>query len=410
MPLLIAWRNVLKNKRRTVVTLLLSIVAVVFLIFYTSVFNGMFDKALKDSIEVYQGYMQIKGDGYKDKPTFENLLRDTASIEKEILKIEGVKDYTTRFETFVLLASEKLSLGAFFVGVNPEKEKTHSKFAGSVIKGRWLNKNDANAVVIGKGLAKKLNLKVGDRVSYVSNAIDYSFTADNLTVVGIFYTHYADLDKRFAIVNKPYMDENFLTKDVATTIVILPENVDNVAQIAEKFNKAIAKIDIETWEAFVETMTDLIAIKKQSGYSMFGVLYLIIFVVFLVYSMIAILARSKEIGIMRAIGTTPQNIIKIFTYETLIIAGVGIIIGATLGGWLIYNFEVNPILLTGEMGAMYAEYEDMGITLEPKIFTVFDWPYIVWPSIAIIIMNLLSIVYPVIKVLRQKPIDEIHAI
>ncbi|MDH5465592.1 MAG: ABC transporter permease, partial [Thiovulaceae bacterium] len=269
MPFLIAWRNVLKNKRRTIVTLILSMVATIFLIFYTSIFNGMFDKALKDAIEVYQGYMQVKGKGYSDKPTFENLLRDSKSIEAEIAQMTDIKDFTTRFETFVLLASEKLSIGAFFVGVNPEKEKSHSKFASSMIKGRWLNNQDTNSVVLGSGLAKKLKLKVGDKVAYVSNAIDYSFTADNLKVVGIFDTGFVDMDKRFAIVNKPYMDENFLTQGVATSIVILPKNINNVSEIAARFNKVLDKVDVDTWESFVETVTDMIDIKKQSAYVMF---------------------------------------------------------------------------------------------------------------------------------------------
>ncbi|MDH5465456.1 MAG: FtsX-like permease family protein, partial [Thiovulaceae bacterium] len=191
---------------------------------------------------------------------------------------------------------------------------------------------------------------------------------------------------------------------------ILPKNINNISEIAARFNKVLDKVDVDTWESFVETVTDMIDIKKQSAYVMFGVLYVIIFFVLIVYSMIAILARSKEIGIMRAIGTKPVNIIKILGYETFIIAIVAVAIGGTIGGYIAWYMQTNPIPLTGDIEEMYGQFKDMGISMEPKIFAAFGWGYVFWPSLLVLLMNMFSIIYPTIKILRKKPIDEIHAI
>lgn len=410
MSFLIAWRNVLLNRRRTIVTLLLSIVATFFLIFYGAVFNGMFDKAMKDSLEVYSDYMEIAGKGYKDKPSYEHLIHDAAKVAHYLSQMPEIESFSERYEAFALLATEKRSLGAFFVGIDPLKEPKHSKLKEKLIEGRWLNPDDKNSIVLGLGLAKKLKLKVGDKVSFLATAIDDSFTADNLNIVGIFKTNFVDIDKRFAMLDRPYMDSMFLSDNLATHFAVRPKNIDAVDTISTKITAALPNTETETWHSFVKSITDVIDVKKESAYVMFGVLYVIIFFVFMVYAMIAILARNKEIGIMRAVGARPKTIIAMFFWEAFIIGIVAVIIGGILGGYLIWYLEHNPIILTGKIADLYAESSKMGLTIEPKIFTDFKWVYVFYPALLVLMMNLLSIIYPTIKVLKSKPIDEIHAI
>ena len=134
-----------------------------------------------------------------------------------------------------------------------------------------------------------------------------------------------------------------------------------------------------------------------------GIFIAVIFFVVMIYSFISMFARIKEIGVMRALGTTPSQIIQILVLETLLLAFISAIIGGLFGGYLAYYFQLNPINL-GEIGDAYKEF---GL-ITTELPALFSWTTTFKGMVYVFILNLISIIYPIYKVLSFRPIDAIH--
>jgi ABC-type lipoprotein release transport system permease subunit len=135
----------------------------------------------------------------------------------------------------------------------------------------------------------------------------------------------------------------------------------------------------------------------------------IILFVFIVYAIIAVFSRTTEIGIMRSIGSGPMVIFMMLMYEALIIGLIAVAIGAVLGGYLAWYFQVHPIALGGEqLEAIIEQSRASGFKMDPYMGAVFSWPIIGYSSLFVLVLNLVAVIYPAIKVIRKRPIDAIH--
>jgi len=401
----IAWRNVLRARRRTVITLTLSTISTAFFIFYVAMMDGSYAKIFKDSVEIYPGYIQITGKAYRDDPGYEHLIFDAARVEKAIDNTPGIALYAERFEGFALYASDENSIGGMFAGINPEKEKHLSRVYKAMKEGEYLAPDDTNRLLIGSDFAKRLGVKVGDKVSIITNATDYSFAADNLIVKGIFQTHLHDFDASAAFVNKPYFDRLMLSQNMATHIVILPENPMASQAVAGSLQTKLAGNgwEVQDWHQYMHEIIEAMEFDRYNGMIMMWLFLVIILFVIMIYALLTIFARTKEIGIMRAIGTTPLQVFYILMLETFILGLASVLLGGLIGGYLAYYYEIHPIYLESFEEA----YRQYGI-VEAVLPTDFSWGVVFRGMGIMLLLNLLCALYPILRVNRFSPVDAIR--
>jgi len=407
MLLSIAWRNVLRARRRTAITLTLSTISTAFFIFYVSMMDGSYAKIFKDSVEIYPGYIQITQKEYRNDPGYEHLIFDAKSVETAIENTPGIALYAERFEGFALYASDENSIGGMFAGINPEKEKQLSRVYKAMKEGEYLSPDDTNRLLIGSDFAKRLGVGIGDTVSIITNATDYSFAADNLIVKGIFQTHLNDFDASAAFVNKAYFDRVMLSKNIATHIVILPTDLKASESVAEAIGKKLdnSEYEVQDWHRYMKEIIEAMEFDRYNGIIMMWLFLVIILFVIMIYALLTIFARTKEIGIMRAIGTTPFQIFYILMLETLLLGLISVILGGIIGGWLAYYFELNPI----RMESFEEAYRQYGI-VEAVLPTDFSWGVVFRGMAYMIVLNILCALYPILHVNRFKPVDAIRHI
>ena len=403
----IAWRNVLRARRRTVITLALSTISTAFFIFYVAMMDGSYAKIFKDSVEIYPGYVQITHSGYRDDPGYEHLIFDAKNVEKAIRETPGIALFAERFEGFALYASDENSIGGMFAGIDPEKEKSLSRVYKAMKEGAYLEPGDTDKLLIGADFAKRLGVKVGDKVSIITNATDYSFAADNLTVKGIFQTHLHDFDASAAFVTKSYFDRVMLSQNMATHIIVLPADTRESAAIAQALREKLAGTDYEVqdWHQYMSEIIEAMEFDRYNGIIMMWLFLIIILFVIMIYALLTIFSRTKEIGIMRAIGTTPLQIFYILMLETLILGVISVAIGGVIGGWLSYYFELHPI----HMESFEEAYRQYGI-VEAVLPTDFSWGVVLKGTGTMLVLNLLCALYPILRVNRFKPVDAIRHI
>lgn len=407
MLLQIAWRNVLRARRRTFITLTLSTISTAFFIFYVAMMDGSYAKIFRDSVEIYPGYVQVTGKAYRDDPGYEHLIFDAKKVEEAIKTTPGISLYAERFEGFALYASDENSIGGMFAGIDPQKEKSLSRVSKAMLKGEYLAPGDTNRLLIGSDFAKRLGVGVGDTVSIITSATDYSFAADNLVVKGIFQTHLHDFDASAAFVTKSYFDRVMLSQNMATHIVVLPDDPKNSPEIAESLRQKLQGSDyeVEDWHRYMSEIIEAMEFDRLNGMIMMWLFLVIIFFVIMIYALLTIFARTKEIGIMRAIGTTPLQVFYILILETLILGLISVVLGGIIGGWLAHYFELNPIRLESFEEA----YRQYGI-VEAVLPTDFSWGVVFRGMTYMMMLNLLCALYPILRVNRYAPVDAIRHI
>ena len=407
MLLKLAWNNIKGNRRRTIITIALSAFSAMFFIFYVGLLKGSFVKMYDDSLQLYSGYIQVTGKGYIDDPSNEHLIFDEKAVLEKIKTNADVAYVTSRFESFGLYASSEKAYAAQFSAIHPEMELKMTKMPKHLHEGRYLNADDTTGVVIGSGLAEQLEVGIGGKFSVITNGADYSFAAENLHVVGIIKTYLPEMDESLVYINKAYFDTFMASENIATHIIVQPKQLSESIEVAKSVTKQLEtqEVFVEEWHSFLSNMIQLEQMKTISGGTMIGLFILLIFFVVMIYTFLAIQARIKQIGVMRAIGTKPLEILKLLLYETFILGGLSVIIGGLLGGWLTFYMQTHPLELAS-FAEMYREY---GI-LEAVFPTQFSWTFTFIGMGYILILNLISIIYPAWTVIRMRPIDAINHI
>lgn len=403
----IAIKSLFASKLRSILTMLLSIISTIFLIYYVSMMNGSYSQMIKDTVEIYTGYIEIMGKEYKENPNYDNLIFDVDKIEKELNKIDDIKNYTTRFEAFVLFASNESSVGGQLVGVEPKKEELTSRIKKSLVEGEYLSDSDYNEIYIGSDLAKKLGVSVGDKISYISSGVDLSFSADYLIVKGIFKIGINEFDGMVAFINKSFIDEAFMAENMATHIIIYPKEIKDSEKVAEIIsNKIDGEVSVYSWQKLLISLLQAIEIDRAFAYVVIAIFFAVVFFVIMIYSLISVFTRIKEIGILRAIGTKPHQIVTILLFESAVLALISIIIGGVIGGYISWYFEINPIYLSGYEDAM-SQYGEYGYAIEPIIPTSFSLYTIFYSMAFVFIVNILAVIYPILKINSLKPTEAI---
>ncbi|OGI08169.1 MAG: hypothetical protein A2Y40_08070 [Candidatus Margulisbacteria bacterium GWF2_35_9] len=410
MIVLIAWRNILANKRRALLTIILTIFTTTFLVFGISWNVGSHDKMIRDAVQVYSGYLQIIGKDYHDNPDYDHLIYNLNEVKRIIKSQKEIDHYSARFETFALFSGVIESAGGMLIGIESETEQYVSRIMKSVNEGEYLTDSSMPYAIIGKDLAKKLKVKIGDKVTYISTAIDYSMAADNLVIKGIYETG-SEFDGLAMFVSKKYTDEMFLAENVATQLVLLPNEVYRDKKLPELMASISSKLDnkrneVISWETTLESMVQGIKIDEVFGNISLIILVSVIFFVIMIFSLISIIQRTKEIGVLRAIGTKPSQIFFMLVGEAIILGLIGIIIGGLIGSALAYHFHIHPLRIhvSADMMEQYKQYGMIDFSF-PSAFNLID---ILNMCALIFVMNILSVLYPIYKVNKYKPIEAIN--
>ena len=400
----IASRNVLAYKKRSIITMLLGMISTALLVFSSAWMDGSHQQMIKNAVEIYSGYIQITAAGFRESPSFERLLFDVDSLQAEVKPVEGVEVFSPRFEAFVLFSAGEKAVGGMLTGIDPEKENKISRLHSSLKEGSYLSETDTNQLYIGNELARRLNVRVGDEVAFIGSGADYSFAADRLVVKGIFQTGLFEFDAASAFLAKPYFDMIMAAENIATHVIILPKDPGQAHLLAVRIGQTIGpEFQSASWQQIMAPLVKSMKLDSVFGYITLGVIFTVIFFVIMIYTLLAVFARIREIGIMRAVGTTPGQIFTILFWESSLLGFVSVFAGGFIGALFAYYYNVNPMIFNG----MEEQFKQYGLAAS-SIPTAFE-PLIILRDMAVMfVLLLLSTLYPIIKVNRYQPIEAIH--
>ena len=404
MFLKIAIKNIVVYKRRSIITIVLTCFTTALLVFASAFWDGSHNKMIESAVEIYPGYLQITQKDFRKTPSYDNLIFDAQSVRNTLTKISGIDIFSERFESFVLFSSGEKAVGGMFTGIEPKKEERLSRLKKSLKKGEYLSPDDHAKLYIGSELAKRLKVDTGDVLSFVGTGADFSFAADNVTVKGIFQTGLFDFDASAAFVNKSYFDDIMAAENYATHFIVLPDKPENAEELAATISQKLGKeYQSLSWQKTMAGLVQAMKVDSIFGYITLGIIFIVIFFVIMIYTLLTVFARVREIGILRAVGTTPSQILRLLLLESALLGMVSVIGGGLIGGALAYYFELNPIVISG-YEEQFKQY-GLAASAMPAIFSLST---LVRDMIVMFVLTVLSTLYPILKVNGYRPIDAIH--
>ena len=382
LALKLAWRNLFRNVRRTVLTCILITSALIVLILTDGLVLGMVDVMVSGLTNTLEGEAQVNRKGFRDNFDAEYTLDDPVTITDELARSPIVQGYAPRVLVGGMIASPYNTTGGLIYGVDATKELSVSRIHQAIYEGTYLTGKDRE-LLIGKGMADLLEVKLGDRIIVTTATVDENdITQELFRVTGFFKFGPKEMDETLAFINLEQA-QNFLgMNDRLHQIAIRfhdPEDANRELPLYDKLTTH--KVEAQGWRKLQPAMGPIIEMSLYVT-AIVGVILFLLTSLGVVNSMfMSIYERIYEFGVAKAIGTTPAQVRQLVLYEAFFLALIscffGILIGyglseyfATAGLYVGAEFEVSGVAFEDRMYSRPETYQFINFPIYVALLTV----------------------------------------
>ena len=400
----LALRNIWRNRRRTLLTLSAMVVSSALLILALGVFSGMLRDMLASATEQYYGHLVISAKGYQDDRDMYRSYTPEA-VEKVLQRKETITGYSLRLRSFGLLSFARNSAPAELLGVIPALEEQVTSLQNHLVAGSYLATDSSAGAVLGVGLARRLGVRPGDELVFVTQAADGSIGNDLLTVSGVFATGDYGHDNSLVLVPLGWLQRVMvLPGQIHETALRIDDPLAAAASAAQLRPLLPAGLEILTWGDLLPEMREVVASYNVSRLIVVTILYLATGLGILNTFFMSVMERTREFGVLLAIGMRPGQIRLLIFLETFFMGLFGLAFGILGGvGLSLYMARVG-IDLSGTLTPItYA-----GGTILPRLGAVLEWSNVLIPASCLLAVSLLAGFLPANRAARMQPVDAIR--
>lgn len=401
----LAFRNLWRNRRRTLLTLSAMVVSASLLILSLGVFSGMFEDMLATATEQYSGHLVLAHPDYHARrDMFAHLPAEMAEAEP-LRQTAEVVGRSPRLRSFGLLSRRNVSQPAEVIGILPQRESGVTKLHEKITQGRFLLPDDPNGIVLGAGLARKLDLAIGDEVVFVTQAADGSIGNDLLYLRGIFATGDSSNDNRLALASLSWLQSTIALDGRIHEVAMAVDHPMQAAATADRLNAALPdQAAVLDWGDLLPEMREAIAAYDVSRMIVVIILYLATGLGILNTFFMSVMERTREFGILMAQGMAPWSIRWLVMLETLLMGSIALVIGVALGGLMTLYMATRGIDLSGYITPVtYA-----GGTILPRLHAVFEPANFIIPAGMLLLVCLAAGFLPANRAARLNPVAAIR--
>jgi putative ABC transport system permease protein len=406
LVLRLAWRNLWRQPRRTWLTTGAMVFSNVLLVFMISLQFGMYRLMIENSLEAFTGHMQVQARGYLDEQKMRQTIPAVEALAGHLRQALGSDEVAARATAFALASSEDRSYGIAVFGVEPRYEPNVSNIPGLVREGRYLQDNGAPEIVIGQVLARNLKVGVGDELTLIGSGRDGSFAAVVAEVVGLFDSGVADLDRSIAEMPLGPFQDVFYMQGAGHQVVVNAPRLGDVAELEQRVASLLPPgqdLVVHDWDALMPGLKQAIQADISSAVFMYAVLVILVAFSVLNTQLMSVLERTHEFGIVLALGLKPGRLGRLVMLETALMGGMGLLIGALIGGALTAWLGARGFTMPGmeEMGAKF----NLPSRLHPQV----TFASLLSGPLVVFLFSLLASVYPALRLRRLQPVEAMRA-
>jgi putative ABC transport system permease protein len=461
--LAIAWRNVMRNKKRSFITIFAIVLGVTAMILLWSLFDGIYPAMIDNMTSLYMGHIEISDSLYIEKPNLENTIVQGKPALEIIESNEEVLAYSPRLRAFGMVQYGDKVQGVAFVGVDPAREAAFGKLDDFISAGRWLEDDDEDCVVIGTVVAKNLDIGLNDVITpHTINRWEDFANLMNMTVVGIVKTNVPDIDGSLLFMNRHELatalfdpagievsDPSILPKygpsGVFTEIAVRLKDQQHLQKVKEEISQLLAEryaplqeerrvelkaglagasgfekealegdLDspeprtpiVRTWNEMVPWMQQAMEMDYAFGYLILLIMLIVVVAGILNTVLMSVMERTREFGIMRALGTKGGQIATVVSLEAVMLGLLGMFIGAVIGVAVTLVLSATGIDFTGMIDESFIGQ----FYMEPKFYPSLNISHLAINCAIIMSMVIIVSIYPARKAAKMVPVEAIKAL
>ncbi|MCA9928207.1 MAG: ABC transporter permease [Anaerolineales bacterium] len=404
-----AWRNMWRNWRRTLIATVAIVLSMFLLIFFQAFMDGMDQSIYGNTVRLYGGNVLIHAPGYRERSTRLPMLpvADVDTILAAVQSQPNVVAAFRRINTGGLVSNRDASQAVNITAVEPEIEAPISLAAENLVAGRFLTPEDGDNIVIGQTLADHLNVSVGDRVSLLGRRKDESMRRRSMTVVGIFDLGLGEAEKGLVFINLPTAQTLYNLRGEVTEVAVILEKIGEEDELINSIAPDFPNHEVDSIYTLRPEFAEALDIDRAIGLLLGGIMLLMGAIGILNLMLMAIFERTREMGVLAAMGMKGRQIMGLFVLEGAFIGLVGAIIGCVISWVLILWLSQTGI----DFSTMYTDLDEagelyalMGTHLYPAIATT----TIVIYGIAAVIVAALAALYPAWQASQREPAESLH--
>ena len=414
MLLRLAWRNLWRHRKRTLITLSSIAIGFGLAVLSIGIGDGSHNSLIRNAIKLGEGHLTIQPRGYIEAPANHKYLADGLALSKTLETLNLAGSIEPRISLQVLASTAYNSVGAALEGISSASDPRVDMLKPQLLKGVWLKPGDARGVVIGAGMASKLKAKIGSKVVLMAGKKGGDSQAQLGRVRGIFKSQVPEMDD-YLILSDIQLARHFLqgegaeiTKQPITRFAIFLDDPDTLYEWKDKVKSAVESDQVIAmdWQEMMPQLVQFIIIDDAGNYVF--LLLILIMVIFGVLNtvLMSVLERTREFGLLRALGLSRRNLLTLVFCESFLMGLLAIVVGWIVGGGIHFWFSQHGIDFTAMMGE--GGNVMMGTFMDPIVYTELSWDRVIQLTTIIFSATLASGVYPAIKAARVTPVEALR--
>ncbi len=405
----IALRNLLRQRRRSLLTGLSMLVGFVLACFSIGWADGTYNHIIDTFTRSRLGHVQVHAEGYLEKESLYNTIDDPQLIFDQLASMEEVDSWAPRVFSAGLVSITEKSAGAEVIGIDPVAEDRTTAFSQRIVEGRYFHSdastsNGRGEVILGKDLARILEGGVGDEIVIVSQAADGSIANDLYRVIGLADTGDPGLNRSAFYVPLSEAQRLFVLPGSVHEVAITLDNLNDVDSVAAQLKERLATsgdLEVAPWQVFARDFYRAMQADKNGLYLSLVVVIIVVAITVLNTILMSVLERQKEYGVLKAVGTRPGQIVGMVLSETAILTVVAVILGSAIGFVINTYFSRHGIVLSNPIEWGSVQVEVMKGEINARSFYL--------PTVTVALTSLLVCLFPAIHAARTEPATTMRA-
>ena len=397
-----AFRHILRARRRSLITVLAMAFALGIMIVYLSLMDGLLRDMRDNAILLDMGHVQVHAPGFLED---RSLYRRIEQADRRLAALDSAGLHASaRLFASGLAAKDDASVGISLRGTDPEREPIVTRLSSHLLAGRWLSDADPQGVVLGKRLARSLGAGIGDTIVVVSQAADGSVANDLFQVRGILKSVSDETDRTAFYMTIQSFRGFMVMPDGAHEIVIrLPDGMDLNGAAAE-ITRLCPGLDVRTWKRLNPALAEMIDMAGAFLVPLIVITYIAIAIVILNAMLMAVFERIHEYGILKALGIGPLEVFRLVMAEMTIMAVSAALLGMALGITLALRLQTHGI----DLSRFIAGGTLSGVALDVVWRSLITPRSVYMPLLLLFLFTFIAGLYPAVKASWLKPVEAIH--
>lgn len=398
----LAWRNIWRNYRRSVLVLLSVVIGLIAIILYDSISIGMIQQMLDNQIGAHVSHIQVHKKGFNDNKVIQNYLPDPAKVRQVLAQQAGVAHFSERVITFGIASSATGAAGVSLVGIYSQEEAQITKIKNSLVEGRYLGEA-AHEIVIGKKLAEKLDVGLGDKVVAMASALSGAIGSDVFRVVGIYETFSSEFDKLYAYVYLPNLQQMLEFESQLSEFAVILGNLERQKEVQVALLRELGDdYEVLTYKQLLPLLVMQVDVYKETIFIFYAIIGIAMMFGIINTMLMSVFERIHEFGVLMAVGMKNRRLFAMILLEAFLLGISGTVVGAIIG-YLIYL----PLADSGIDLSAFADGLN-SIGSGSVIYPILTPESIVSALFVIPLIAVLGAIYPALRAARLDPITAIR--